>query len=592
MSFQDPAALWFALLLVVPLVLYLLPLPRRLIKASALYLWQRFLSSEPFGRASERFRRALGFALLAAILASLVLAAADLTVGSTSVKARGAVVIVDVSASMNAVVDGKTNLSRAKQAAAQFVESLGGGAQVAVAETSGRLEVLRPMGAGGREAIARIDRIEPFEGPCDMRRALAEAWGLWGDKPEVEVYVFTDNELPDSPWGQRAHAWIAPAVGEDGNAGIIAISAERSSAGSGEQRGREVTVNFTLANYGQAQRTLSGVIICNGQARGSFESTQLEGGATAKKTVKFEEPGAAAVMVKLEGNKDALAADDFACVNVPALDEMRVGVVWPTRDDTATAPAKGPVIFLRNDYVAAVLSAMQDEGLIGSIVENAAERKIATPVTVYVNQLPAQWPDGGAIVLYPLRSGVIDVGLHAEPVMVARQAGHDLLAGVDLRGLAVRNAVLAAVPQWATPLVWADNNLPLVWAGQTGKTKVLFVGISAMPSGPSGSRLPLIASFPVLMRNTLQWMLPPAEALRPGERAGEWTSRKAGLVKGPDARTHAFSVASAGESDLRRPPGLKGETFGRGHSLAMFLVVLAIALLPIEWGLFHKRLTE
>jgi len=221
---------------------------------------------------------------------------------------------------------------------------------------------------------------------------------------------------------------------------------------------------------------------------------------------------------------------------------------------------------------------------------------------VYVNQLPAAWPEGGAIVLYPLRSGVIEVaGLHAEPLTVARQAQDRLLAGVDLRGLPVKGAVQAAVPEWATPLVWADNNLPLVWAGVSpsparegagegaGSTKVLFVGIPVMPSG---SRLPLVASFPVLMRNALQWMLPSPESPHPGEREGGWTSRKAGLVKCPDGRVRAFSVASTEESDLRRAPGLKGETFGQRHSLATILVMIAIALLLIEWGLFHRRMTE
>ena len=35
MSIQNPAMLWFALLLIVPLVLYLLPLPRRWSSRSA-----------------------------------------------------------------------------------------------------------------------------------------------------------------------------------------------------------------------------------------------------------------------------------------------------------------------------------------------------------------------------------------------------------------------------------------------------------------------------------------------------------------------------------------------------------------------------
>ena len=59
MSFREPAALWFALLLLVPLVLYLLPMPRRRVAASALYLWQRFLASERYGRTSERYREVL-----------------------------------------------------------------------------------------------------------------------------------------------------------------------------------------------------------------------------------------------------------------------------------------------------------------------------------------------------------------------------------------------------------------------------------------------------------------------------------------------------------------------------------------------------
>jgi hypothetical protein len=622
MSFQEPGFLWFALLLLVMLVLYLLPLPRRQIAASALYLWQRFLSTEPFGRASERFRRALGFALLAAILAFLVLAAAGLSVGGTSISARNVVVLVDVSASMNAVVNGKTNLSRAREAAGQLLESLDTGTELAVAEAAGKLQVLWPLGPGGRQAAAKVQRIEPFEGPCDMRRVLAESWELWGGLPGSEIYVFTDNELPKSNWGARAHAWIAPSIGAEGNAGLVAIGAERSASGPAEQRGQGIAVTFTLANYSRARRTLSGVILANGQARGSFESVTLDGGQAVQRSVRFAEPMEASIQVKLEGNsevarasppvgqdavarasppvgQDALVSDDSAFIVVPALEDMRVGVLWPEGRR-------------RNDYVAAVLSAAQDEGLIGPLVENP---QAGVPVTVYVNQLPSAWPEGGrgAIVLYPLRSGVIEVaGLHSEPLTIARQAQHSLLKGVDLRGLQVKGAVRAAVPDWAQPLVWADNSLPLLWAGETGqagetpalrcKTKVLFVGIPVMPSG---SRLPLVASFPVLMRNALQWMLRSPEALHPGEPLtlpspprgegrvrGGWTSRKAGLVKGPDGRAHAFSVASVEESDLRRAPGLKGETFGQRHSLSMVLALSALALLLVEWGLFHRRMTE
>ena len=63
MSFQKPDLLWLLAALLVPLVLYLLPMPRRRVMSTALFLWERFLKSEMLGRTSERFRRALGLAL-------------------------------------------------------------------------------------------------------------------------------------------------------------------------------------------------------------------------------------------------------------------------------------------------------------------------------------------------------------------------------------------------------------------------------------------------------------------------------------------------------------------------------------------------
>ena len=572
MSFLNPSYLWLALLPIVPLLLYLLPLPRRRIPASALYLWRRFLQSEPFGRASERFRRVLGFALLAAILASLVLAAADLTVGRSPTSAGTVIVLIDTSASMNAVTDGRSSLDRAKRAAGRFVASLGADTPVALAETPGRLNVLRtlPPSRGADEAPSRselaylIDRIEPFDGPGELGRALAEAYRLWGRRGDAEVHAFTDRPLPASPWGARAHAWIAPSPGD--NVAMTDLAAER--------RGRQVTVRFTVANFGRSARALSGTVNVNGRPRGAFDTGTLPPGASVRRSVRFGEPNAARVEVSLLGAADALAADDTARVVVPSLGALRVAVAWPE-------PNK------RNPYVAAMLSALKDEGVVGEVV---VAGETAEPVCVYANHCPARWPAGGAIVLYPLRGGVVAVGgLHGETVTVTRQADHPLLADVDLRGLSVKGAVRADVPGWAKPLAWAGD-LPVVWAGRSETTKVLLVGI---PIRPTGSRFPVAAAFPLLMRNALRWMLPGPRALRPGETVGGWTSRRAGLATCPaDGTTHAFSVLSAKESDLRRSDGVEGETLGARRSLAAVLVVLAMAMLAVDWALFHRRLTE
>jgi len=583
MTLRNPGFAWLALLLVVPLILYLLPMPRRRIAAAAVYLWRQFLKAEPFGGASDRLRRAVGFTLLVTILICLILAAADLAVGRASVDARKVVVLVDASAGMNALRDGKANLERAKDAAAALIESLPGGAEVAVVEVADRLNVAAPLGATPADAVRAVRQVEPSDAPADMGRALADAHRLWGADADVQLHAFTDAPLPtDGPWGGRAHAWVAPPAGD--NAAVIAVAARR--------RGDEVTVRFTLANYGETARALAGTVVCNGVPVRSFDAGAIGPGASAERIVRFDEAAAAFVEVRLDSTGDVLAADDAARIAVPPVKSLGVRVVWPE--------GQRP-----NAYVSAVLGALKDEGVLDVLPAGAA----SAPVTVYVNHLPEAWPEGGAIVLYPLRSGAVKVaGLAGEAVTVSRQARHPLLEGVDLRGLVVKGAVRTEVPDWAEPIVWAGD-LPVVWAGATGKVfgrgdasdaatppappreqKVLLV---AVPLNPAGSRLPMAAAFPVLMRNAMQWMLPGAEALRPGDRVQGWTRRWAGFARRPGERmSRAFSVLSAAESDLRRPDAAEPPRFAPRQSLAAVLVAIAAVLLLAEWALFHKRLTE
>jgi hypothetical protein len=116
----------------------------------------------------------------------------------------------------------------------------------------------------------------------------------------------------------------------------------------------------------------------------------------------------------------------------------------------------------------------------------------------------------------------------------------------------------------------------------------------AIPPVSSGSRLPLVASFPALLRNGFEWMLPKVEVLRPGEagQAGASPSRRAGFMKDSAGKSHAVSVLSAHASNLGGAAASENQKFAGRRSLAMPLVFVAIALLAVEWGLFHRRFTE
>jgi hypothetical protein len=428
------------------------------------------------------------------------------------------------------------------------------------------------MGAANAQTARSIDAIKPYDGPTKLAATLEQAFALWGGDAATETYVFTDRALPANQWHDRAHAWVAPSAGD--NVAVTALDVRRKP--------REIEVRAQVANYGRSPRKLLVGVSCDGDVRNTFTLT-LDAGQSASHALSIADVGTRELEVRIQDANDALASDDAARAILPPKETANVAVLWPEQASTATADATKK----KNEFVDAVLKALQADGAISTISEDANN----AAATVYVNRMPESWPKGGAIVLYPLRAGVLPIaGMQREVMSVTHQSDDPLLADVDLRGVTVKDAIRVDVPNWAWPLVWS-NETPLVWAGQTGETKVLFVGI---PIVPSGSRLPLVASFPVLVRNALRWMLPQPEIVRAGESIADWSPTRAGFVADAAGNKHAVSVLSAETSDLRRPADIAAASMGFSprHSLATVLVILAMALLAVEWGLFHKRLTE
>ena len=399
-----------------------------------------------------------------------------------------------------------------------------------------------------------------------MKGMLEKAFKLWGNKEGTEIYMFTDRNPPESSWGKRVNAWIAPRA--KSNAGIIALSAERA--------GEDIVAKFTVANYSGNKATLSGTVFGNGRTGGTYEEKDVLPGASRDELVRFPEPGRAAVNVTLgtESISDMLETDNEARVIVPSIDEMRVNVVWP---DPKT----------RNTYVLSVLAALRAEGVGYPVSGDESEGGAAS---IFVNNVPSAMPKNSSIIICPYLSGFLEVqGLLDKPVVINRQADDPLLKDVNLRGLSVKGAVLTKVPSWARPLVWADEQ-PVIWAGELKGIRIFYMGI---PASASSSRLPLTASFPALMRNALSWMLPGPEILRPGEYVNGWTSRKIGFIENKaDGKSHAFSLLDAGESDLRNISGKESILPPGRKSLAPLMTILAMIMLGFEWFLFHNRYTE
>lgn len=264
MTFLQPAAMLLAAGLSVPalLLFYLLKLRRRPVRISSTLLWQRavkdFQANTPFARL--RFTLLLLVQLL--ILACLLLAVGRPAVPGSGVDARRVVLLIDRSASMNAL-DGMpppatagarptprvSRLDRARELARSIVRDAPGDQQIMVVQFAVDAQALTSMTTDRTAALEAIDAIEPTDEPGDIHAAIelvqaiappvvaTEAQGEGVER--AAVVLLSDGSFAPAPRGSPGSLPSAVTgldvrylpVGAAGpsrdNAGIVALGARR-----------------------------------------------------------------------------------------------------------------------------------------------------------------------------------------------------------------------------------------------------------------------------------------------------------------------------------------------------------------------------
>ncbi|MCU0724128.1 MAG: hypothetical protein MUC63_11065 [Planctomycetes bacterium] len=177
---------------------------------------------------------------------------------------------------------------------------------------------------------------------------------------------------------------------------------------------------------------------------------------------------------------------------------------------------------------------------------------------------------------------------------------HPVNRYVDYSGLFVGKALRARIPGNAAPLLESRAG-PLAAAFDEGGPRAVAVFFDLRESD-----WPFQVSFPVFLTNAVQWLCAGEDSGAQGEwhRAGEpvpFRSLGAVRVRAPDGRTAEVSPDEAGtreESDTRPRAALElpGETVEAGPAVKAvnrerwpWLVLAAIALLVLEWWVYHRR---
>ncbi len=584
MEFLNPTALLGLLALPLLLIPYLLrKKPRRLVFSSLLLFMEGGVqaSSRPWGR----INLPPIFFLQLLLLALLMLALSEPVF---SVRPTNIAVVLDNSASMQTVEEGKTRLTLAKEAANSVIGELSAAGKVDLYLTTPRLARLRAAPLAPLEAKATVGASNAYDlgdPPIDYDHVLSQ---LAREQKYQRVYLITDH--PGR--GQTATARVITVGRAQANLAVTAFEVHRSSLVNAR-----LEASAKVANFSDRDANIKVILKTNGATLGSRE---LVVGADKSATASFEgfaeQPN---YEIDLDV-RDALPLDNRRFAVAPASRNLQILAVTP-RPQTMMSLKSIPGI--RVDVI--------------SPAEYEKSERTGYGLEIFHFSAPGVLPQNPALFILPPEShslaklgapvSNVTVSSWREPHMLTRYINFSLFRPTYARPVK---------PQSPGDVVIESPNGALAFATEQQGVRYLTLGFDPLPF-LGRDNLPMS----IFTLNFFDWFLDSGDAsgqatgepirlglVQPGEvlttPAGSKVSLKAdfghfsatfyqGLYqrsRGGQSELYARNLQDTSESDLRTsaPIELRGQAPSSSSASVLFsfwpyLLIASLALLLIEW---------
>jgi hypothetical protein len=611
--------------------LYLLKLRRRRVVVPFAQLWIPQAGDRRSERWARRLRRWLSLAVQLLLFGLILLAAADPQPAAADRAGRSVVILIDRSASMSAADEPETRLGAARIRARALVDGLGAADRALVASFATGVIAESGFESDGARLRRAIAAVGPSEEPGDLPRALAFAAAVLRGRPRPTVILVSDGAFSEDarraadPALAAVDLRYAPVGRRARNVGILAFAARRYPADPST-----VEAALTLQNFGPAPAPVT-VEVTAGADRLPVERVRLTLAPGERRRHLL--PDVAAPDARLEARllhaapgDDDLTLDDRTYAVVPARPRLRVLRIGPP-----------------NLYLDGALLSLGEGVVVRRAPAAAAETTRASwpryDVVIFDGLAPAPVPDAGRFLyLEPRGAGSPfgDRGVLRDPLIAETKRGHALLRHLDLadvniaeaRRFALAPGDVAVAGSFGTPLIAARERAGL--------------RVAALAFDVRRSDLPMRAAFPLLVANALAW-------LAGGEGGAAATGGADGAAATAQTGTSARVAVPRGAAalEVRDPTGTRAawpvagdvaevpitragfytvgtQTIGanladaiesatapaakltlggralappdppaarRGRPVAMVALLLATALLLLEWWSYHRRWT-
>jgi len=577
--------------------LYLLrPLPRRLVISSGL-IWRRVLKERK--RKPERLRWWLSLLLALALALSIAAALTRPEIAAVGGRAQEVVVVVDDSATMGArSPDGGTRLERALERAHATIEAGGAGSRFLVADTM--RQVSAPRFQDKRAALTTLERIKPGDGgqprfPDVALPRSAEAGG--------QALFITDGVAGVEP--PREFQTISVFQPVD-NVGIVAFDVRPVP---GNPRRYEAFVQVLNASSGNKQVELR---VAGTGAKVITKTLQLAGRSAANEVLDVSAFDSGPLRATIDSDYDGYAPDDIAFAFLPAKHVLQVGLVTRGNQQLQRTLELLPRVQLT------VLSPERASAVRG------------LDAAVFDRYAPPAAPRLPALLIRPPRTNWLprQVGEVADIGIERWDRAHPLLRHLNLRDITVESAAVLK-PNTARSdgervhvLAAGPRDQPMMLATEAGVRWI------ELAFALEQSSFPQQTSFPMFLANSIEWLTNDSVALSrnlgtvsvplahgkvvglEGEEVKAQWAHEATLFEVPQP---GFFIVSSGDERVRvavnlldphisalnespLPPQTQDRERARPSARIaidpwMLLLLIAVALLTIEWLTYNRRVT-
>lgn len=539
MRFLFPELLWWWLLAFVPLALYLVRRRATRVVVPTLAFFKSLAQEHQESAWLRRLKKWVSFFLTILMLSLAVFALAQLVPKRQAVGGlKSVVILLDRSASMEvADASGQSRLAEAKNLVRNRLATLPDGIGVSLVAYDIRPEVVQPRTFQHRELLANLDDIKVRPIPGDADAAFASAKLIAGVEPPTQVWLVSDDtealvSLAGAS-GLQVEA-IPVALSEVVNPAITAFRIRPAPLEYGRY---DIFVQVALNAAAPAGMDATLELTIGGLAR-QVRSVALTPGERIGLDFQVSGTRAQLLALNLMAERDDLSVDNHIVAPLPEL--RPIVTAWIRPDET------------EDPYTRLALGSIQETGNFQLLKGRPQAWPLRDPVDVVIfdGWLPEVLPTSVPMIIVNPPDSTSELGMRRLPASIPHdevrvaKPDHPVLFRVSSGRVALmQTATFSGSGSLET--LWFAGRDPILAAGEYEGQRIVAMGFAPGLS----ERLPLTASFPLLMGNALYWC---AEKVR---AEGEMPLRSTGelIAIGGEAYTWNYLQGGAWRTEQMVP---------------------------------------